>query len=77
MWTAFGVWRNHPNEMVRLAALAALGGLVALAIVELTASFTGVEPRLTIVFGALLGWIAAAWRQLPRGPTARSTASIE
>ena len=51
MWTAFGVWRNHPNEMVRLGALAALGGLVALVIVELTASFTGVEPRLTIVFG--------------------------
>jgi hypothetical protein len=77
MWTAFGVWRNHPKELVRLGALAALGGLVALVIVELTASFTGVEPRLTIVFGALLGWIAAAWRQLPRGPTARATASTE
>jgi cell division protein FtsW (lipid II flippase) len=77
MWTAFGVWRNHPNEFVRLGALAALGGLVALVIVELTASFTGVEPRLTIVFAALVGWIAAAWRQLPRGPTARATASTE
>jgi hypothetical protein len=77
MWTAFGIWRNHRNELVRLGALAALGGLVALAIVELTASFTGVEPRLTIVFGALLGWIAAAWRQLPRGPMARATASTE
>jgi hypothetical protein len=77
LWTAFGVWRNHPKELVRLGGLAALGGLVALAIVELTASFTGVEPRLTIVFAALLGWIAAAWRQLPRGPMARATASIE
>ena len=46
MWTAFGVWRNHPNELVRLGALAVVGGLVALVIVELTASFTGVEPRL-------------------------------
>ncbi len=77
MWTAFGIWRRHPDEMVRIGALAALGGLVALAIVELTASFTGVEPRLTIVFAALIGWIAAAWRQLPRGPTARATASTE
>jgi hypothetical protein len=77
MWTAFGVWRNHPSELVRLGGLTALGGLVALLIVELTASFTGVEPRLTIVFGALLGWIAAAWRQQPRGPTARATASTE
>lgn len=77
MWTAFGIWRNHPSELVRIAALAVLGGLVALAIVELTASFTGVEQRLTIVFAALLGWIAAAWRQLPRGPTARATASTE
>ncbi len=77
MWTAFGIWRRHPDELVRIGALAALGGLVALAIVELTASFTGVEPRLTIVFAALIGWIAAAWRQLPRGPTARATASTE
>jgi O-Antigen ligase len=77
MWTAFTVWRKHPREIVRIGALAAFGGLGALAVVELTASFTGVEPRLTIVFGALLGWIAAAWRQLPRGPTARITASTE
>ena len=77
MWTAVGIWRRHPDEFVRIGALAALGGLVALAIVELTASFTGVEPRLTIVFAALIGWIAAAWRQLPRGPTARATASTE
>jgi hypothetical protein len=44
-----------------VCALAALGGLVALAIVELTASFTGVEPRLTTALGALLGWLAAAY----------------
>jgi hypothetical protein len=77
VWTAFGVWRRHPDELVRVAALAVVGGLVTLAIVELTASFTGVEPRLTIAFGAMIGWIAAAWRQVPQGISARATASIE
>jgi hypothetical protein len=77
LWTAFRVWRAHRDPLVRVGALAAAGGLVALAIVELTASFTGVEPRLTIVFGALLGWIAAAWHRLPHGVSARATASTE
>jgi O-Antigen ligase len=59
--TAVHVWRRHGDAVVRVCALAALGGLVALAIVELTASFTGVDPRLTTALGALLGWLASAY----------------
>ena len=33
--------------------------------VELTATFAGIEPRLTILLGSLLGWLAAAWQDLP------------
>jgi O-antigen ligase len=57
---SWSVWRRHPDGVVRVGALAAMGSLVALAIVELTASFTGVEPRLTTALGAVLGWLAAA-----------------
>jgi O-antigen ligase len=77
LWTALRVWRRHPDPVIQLGALAAVGGLVGLVIVELTASFTGVEPRLSIVFGALLGLIAAAWRQLPQERSARATAWTE
>jgi O-antigen ligase len=77
VWTAFRVWRDHNDPLIKVGALAAAGGLVALAIVELTASFTGVEPRLTTAFGALLGWVAAAWHRLPQWASARATASTE
>jgi hypothetical protein len=77
IWTAFMVWRRHPDGLIRVAALGAVGGLAALAIVELTASFTGVEPRLTTAVGGLLGFIAAAWRGLPQHRKARATASTE
>jgi O-antigen ligase/polysaccharide polymerase Wzy-like membrane protein len=59
-WAAVGVWRRHPDALVRVGGLAALGGIVALFVVELTATFTGVEPRTTVAVGAMLGWLAAA-----------------
>ena len=65
LWTAVQVWRRHPDPVVQVCAIAAFGGIVGLAVVELTASFAGIEPRLTILLGALLGWLAAAWQQLP------------
>jgi O-Antigen ligase len=77
LWTAFRVWGRHRDPLVRIGVLAAGGGLAALAIVELTASFTGVDARLTTAFGALLGWIAACWQGLPHGSSARATASTE
>jgi O-Antigen ligase len=77
MWTAFMVWRRQADGLIGAAGLAAAGGLVALVIVELTASFVGVEPRMTTAFGALLGWIGAAWHQLPQARRARATASTE
>lgn len=59
-WAAVGVWRHHPDALVRVGGLAALGGVAALFVVELTATFTGVEPRTTAAVGAMLGWLAAA-----------------
>jgi O-antigen ligase len=65
LWTAFNVWRRHRDAQIRIAALAAFGGLVGMLVVELTATFTGVEPRTSLIIGGLLGWLAAAWADLP------------
>jgi O-antigen ligase len=77
LWAAIGVWRRHPNAQVQIVALACVGGILALIVVELTATFTGVEQRSSLVIGALLGWLAAAWADLPErqraGPPGRGT----
>ena len=60
---AWRVWRDDPDALVRSAALGGACSLMALAAIETTGSFTGVEPRFTIVLAAMLGLIAAAYRQ--------------
>lgn len=65
LWTAARVWRDHPDPVVQVGAIACFGGLIGLIVVELTATFTAVEPRLTLIVGAALGWLAAAWLDLP------------
>ncbi|HEX6688168.1 MAG TPA: O-antigen ligase family protein [Solirubrobacterales bacterium] len=65
LWTAVRLWRRHPDPVVQVGAIAAFGGVLALAIVELTATFTSIEPRTSILLGAILGWLVAAWRDLP------------
>ena len=67
-WAAVGVWRRHPDALVRVGGLTALGAIVALFVVELTATFTGVEPRTTAAVGAMLGWLAAARLDARDGP---------
>jgi O-Antigen ligase len=66
LWAASLVWRRHPDPYVQVGAVASLGGILALLVVELTATFSGVEPRFSVVIGALLGWLAAAWHDLPK-----------
>jgi O-Antigen ligase len=63
--TAVRIWRRHPDEIIQVCAIACFGAILALAIVELTATFTGIEPRVSLILGAALGWLAAAWRDLP------------
>ncbi|HEY6730295.1 MAG TPA: O-antigen ligase family protein [Solirubrobacterales bacterium] len=65
LWTGRQIWRFHPDPTVQICAIAVFGGIVGLGVVELTATFTGIEPRLTILLGSLLGWLAAAWQDVP------------
>jgi O-antigen ligase len=60
VWQGIVVWRASANPTLRLGAVAIAGGALGLAVAELTASFTGVDPRLTPVAGALVGLLAAA-----------------
>jgi hypothetical protein len=74
LWTAVRVWRRHPDPVIQVCAIAGFGAILGLGIVELTATFTGVEPRISLILGAGLGWLAAAWRDLPPEPkTARTS----
>lgn len=72
LWAALNVWRRHPNGTVKIAALACFGGILGLLVTELTATFTGVEPRASLLIGGMLGWIAAAWADLPEHRRERS-----
>lgn len=72
LWTGTQIWRRHPDPIVQVCAIAVFGGILGLAVVELTATFAGIEPRLTILLGALLGWLAAAWQDLPARRAATS-----
>ena len=56
---AWLAWRRHRDPVLRAAGLAALCWLVAMAVVETTASFTGVDPRFTVLMGVVLGLLIA------------------
>lgn len=60
---ARSVWRRSPDPYVRVAALALGASLVGLAVAETTASFTGVDTRVTVMVGIALAWLATAERR--------------
>lgn len=65
LWTAVMVWRRHPDPIVQVGAIACFGAIIAVVIVELTAAFTSIEPRFSLILAAGFGWLAAAWRDIP------------
>lgn len=71
---AWQAWRRHPDPLLRAAGLGALCWIVALAAIETTGSFTGVDARFTVLLGAILGVLAAVATRLPPAP-ARSPAA--
>jgi len=73
--TGWRVWRRHHDDLVRAAGLAIAGSLVGLMVAELTASFTGVDIRLTAVVAVLFGFLAAARRDAIQGARAASGAA--
>jgi O-Antigen ligase len=66
IWQGLRIWFSRRDPLVRLGSMAAGTGVVGLAVAETTASFTGVDPRLTPVLGALAGLLAAGGATRPR-----------
>jgi len=55
---AWRVWRHSREPIARAFGLASLCGVAGLAVIETTASFTGVDNRFTVLFGAQVGLLA-------------------
>lgn len=64
---AWRVWRTGHSPLVRAFGLASLAGIAGLAVIETTATFTGVEARFTVLFAAQLGLLALASRLAATG----------
>jgi O-antigen ligase len=55
---AWRVWRRSAEPMLRAFGLASLCGVAGLVAIETTASFTGIDPRFTILLSAQIGLLA-------------------
>jgi O-Antigen ligase len=55
---SFEVWRRSREPLLRAFGLASMCGIVALAVLDTTASFTGVDQRFTVLFSVQLGLLA-------------------
>lgn len=64
------IWRRARDPLIAAVGLASLCGLIGLLVIEMTASFTGVDVRFTIAFGAQLGLLAVIARQVSAPPGA-------
>jgi O-antigen ligase len=68
MWIAFQAWRRSSEPLLRAFGLASLCGMVGLVAIDSTASFTGVEPRFTILFATQVGLLAIIARTAAPAP---------
>jgi len=65
MILAWQTWRRRPEPLLSAFGLGSLCAVIGLVVIDTTASFTGVDPRFTIVFAAqvgLLGLLAGTSR---------------
>jgi O-antigen ligase len=58
MLLALRVWRRSHEPLLRAFGLASLCGMAGLIAIETTASFTGIDPRFTVLFAAQVGLLA-------------------
>jgi O-antigen ligase len=59
---AWQAWRKNRDPVLRVFGLASLCGVAGLAVLDTTASFTGVDPRFSVIFAAQAGLLALAAR---------------
>lgn len=70
-WSAMAVsyrrFRTAADPLVRVVGLAIAAGWLGLVVAELTGPFTGIDFRLTIAVGTILGWLTATGTLPGRG----------
>ncbi len=64
---AWRVWRSSQEPMLRAFGLASLCGLAGLVAIETTASFTGVDPRFTVLLATQIGLLSLLERTPSQG----------
>jgi O-antigen ligase len=64
----FRIWRRHFDPQIRVFGLAAVGLAIGLAVVELANTVLGASERGSMLFGAVIGLLAAAYAQLGAQP---------
>jgi len=62
MWIALRAWRASREPLLRAFGLASLCAMAGLLVIDTTASFTGVDPRFTILFATQVGLLAIVAR---------------
>jgi O-antigen ligase len=60
---AWQAWRRTSHPWLRVFALASVCGIAGLVVMDTTASFTGVEPRFTVVLAAQVGLLGLLARR--------------
>jgi O-antigen ligase len=63
MWLSLRVWMTAAAPGVRAFGLGSLCAFLGLVVIETTATFTGSDPRFTLLLGAQLGLLAAIAQQ--------------
>lgn len=73
---SFGVWRGAADPLLRAFGLGSMCSFAGLAVIETTATFTGPDPRMTLVLGGQLALLAVLWRRRERRDQAASSDAI-
>jgi hypothetical protein len=74
MTLAWQAWRCSREPLLRAFGVASLCGMAGLLAIDTTASFTGVDARLTVLFAAQLGLLALVVRTADSPPPAEGDA---
>jgi O-antigen ligase len=72
VWAGWAVWRRHADPLVRAFGVGTAAATVGYGVAELTGTFAGPDPRSSVLLGAVLGLLSAAYTQLPNGAPQRA-----
>jgi O-antigen ligase len=75
MWLSLRAWLGAPQPASRAFGLASLCAFLGLVVIETTATFSGSDPRFTLLVAGQLGLLAAIGQQPQRAPEDQAEAA--